>query len=135
MYDRILALFSAVPYAAPSTQGSGGEATMDHSAHLTNTALQKERGEAGVRLLDELVGCHILSAPQQTPRRQRPPHAMGVMLDPETRRPSQRPATDYSVFSLTDVDDLKKQICDLLAETFKAAVEMSVHFQVYSTPI
>ena len=103
---------------------------MDLSAHLTNTALQQERGEAGVRLLDELVGCHVLSSPAQAARRQRPPHAMGMMLDPEARHAPQRQAAEFPVFSKEDIDDLKDQICDLLSETFKAAVEMSVHFQV-----
>ncbi|KAH9944474.1 tubulin-tyrosine ligase [Epithele typhae] len=99
MYDRILALFSAVPY--------------------------KERGEAGVRLLDELVGCHVLSAPQQPRKR----HAMGKMMDPSERHNPRLQVSGPPVFSQDDVADLKAQISDLLAETFKAAVEMSVHFQ------
>ena len=63
MYDRILALFSPVPYVAPFKQATedNGAPGVDLSAHLTNTALQKERGEAGVRLLDELIGCHVLA--------------------------------------------------------------------------
>ena len=103
---------------------------MDLSAHLTNTALQTERGEAGVRLLDELVGCHVLSGPVQLSQRQRPPHAMGRMLDPEARHAAQPRSTQYPIFSKEDVEDLKGQVCSLLSELFKAAVEMSVHFQV-----
>ncbi|KAI0757105.1 tubulin-tyrosine ligase [Daedaleopsis nitida] len=136
MYEHILALFSATPYTAPSKEGSGHVA-MDLSAHLTNTSLQTERGEAGVRLLDELVGCHVLSSPGEAPRRQqpRPPRAMGRMLDPETfhaerkQRAQEAQEARYPTLTGSDVAELKKQICDVLADTFKAAVDMSVHFQ------
>ncbi|CDO72339.1 hypothetical protein BN946_scf184977.g36 [Trametes cinnabarina] len=100
VYDRILALFSAIPYSPPSVRQDGAEEhTVDLAAHLTNTSLQTERGEAGVRLLDELIGCHVLSDP------------------------------GHLAFSHDDISAIKLQISDVLSETFKAAVEMSVHFQ------
>ncbi|KAI0724450.1 hypothetical protein C8T65DRAFT_691499 [Cerioporus squamosus] len=139
MYDRILALFSAVPYNPPSKQSGDGEAAgeLDLAAHLTNTSLQQERGEEGVRLLEELVGCHILSAPHSPPRGQpnRPPRAMGVAMDPETMRAARRqqaeraPHTQYPILTAEDIENLKQQVSEVLAEAFKAAIEMSVHFQ------
>ncbi|RDX55970.1 tubulin-tyrosine ligase [Lentinus brumalis] len=139
MYDRILALFSAVPYTSPSKQGGDAEAVgeLDLAAHLTNTSLQQERGEEGVRLLDELIGCHILSAPHSAPRRQppRPHRAMGVAMDPETMQAARRQQaeraeqTQYTTLTAEDIENLKHQVSEVLAETFKAAVEMSVHFQ------
>ena len=142
MYERILALFSAVPYSPPAKQDSDG-AEMDLAAHLTNTSLQTERGEAGVRLLDELVGCHVLSSPQQSPRKQqpRPPRAMGIVMDPEALRLERRQLaaqareSQYPTLTAEDVEGLKKQVCEVLADTFKAAVEMSVHFQVSTTQL
>ena len=136
MYDRILALFSAVPYKPPSKQSGGGE--VDLAAHLTNTSLQTERGEEGVRLLDELVGCHILSAPQHASRRQQPlpPRAMGVAMDPDTLHAARQQQAEraqgaqYPMLTADDIANLKHQVSEVLAETFKAAVEMSVHFQV-----
>ena len=68
--------------------------------HLTNTSLQKDRGEAGVRLLSELVGCQILS-----------------------------PGWDRELTE-EDVNDLIGQIGQILSEAFKAALENPVHFQV-----
>ncbi|GBE78305.1 Probable tubulin--tyrosine ligase [Sparassis crispa] len=150
MYTRILSLFSAVRYAAPTSAVNDEDAVNgDLAAHLTNTSLQGERGEAGVRLLDELVGCHILSAspsPQEhkqpaPPRHQpRPPRAMGEVLEvdhvrslsqaqvKEARRTAE--ARHLSpVLAQEDIEDIKAQISDVLAETFKAALEMSVHFQ------
>ena len=112
MYERILALFSAVPYSPPAKQDSDG-AEMDLAAHLTNTSLQTERGEAGVRLLDELVGCHILSGgPRATPQRQppRPPRAMGQALDPEAIRSARKSQEQHFVISQNDVEDLKSPI-------------------------
>lgn len=130
VYDRILALFSAVPYASPSRSGDD-TVEIDLSAHLTNTSLQTERGEAGVRLLNELVGCHVLSSSSQ-PRRQQPKprHAMGQAMDVDSINARRAEATKYSTVSAEDVSDIKGQICEVLSETFKAAVEMSVHFQV-----
>ncbi|KAI0704907.1 tubulin-tyrosine ligase [Cytidiella melzeri] len=109
-YDRVLALFSAKPYTSPFALESSSDPT-DISAHLTNTCLQKERSEAGVRLLDELVGCHILSKPGHT------------SIEP------QRNGSNGLVFTEADVADIKKQIGELLGDTFKAALGMSVHFQ------
>ncbi|KII94329.1 hypothetical protein PLICRDRAFT_101449 [Plicaturopsis crispa FD-325 SS-3] len=104
---RILALFSSVPYTTP---GEAVESTnvspldIDLAPHLTNTALQTHRGEEGVRLFDELVGCRILS---------------GVQGSTE----------DASVLTAADVAAVVDQVAEILAETFKAAIETPVHFQ------
>ncbi|KAI0662721.1 tubulin-tyrosine ligase [Cubamyces menziesii] len=128
VYDQILALFSAVPYASPSRpEDDTGE--IDLSAHLTNTSLQTERGEAGVRLLNELVGCHVLSSSQPRRQQPKPRHAMGQAMDVDSINARRAEATKYSTVSAEDVSDIKGQICEVLSETFKAAVEMSVHFQ------
>ena len=74
---------------------------MDLSAHLTNTSLQVERGEAGVRLFDELIGCNILNEPSNT-----------------------------TTLTQEDIEDIKTQMTEILAETFRAAMNMSIHFQV-----
>lgn len=112
-YDRILALFSSSPYASPFALVKDLDNPItDLSAHLTNTSLQTDKGEAGVRLLDELVGCHLLSRP-------------GVSsLD------AQRGQADSPVFTEGDVANLKDQIAEILGDTFTAALGMSVHFQV-----
>ncbi|PCH33551.1 tubulin-tyrosine ligase [Wolfiporia cocos MD-104 SS10] len=146
MYTRILALFSAVPYKPPGA-ASEGTSNLDINenlaAHLTNTSLQTERGEAGVRLFDELIGCHILSGEkpssthieQSQARSQRPPHSMGMAMDATriraakkelaaTAENAQRPALTNE-----DVQDIQSQIANVLTETFKAALDMSVHFQ------
>lgn len=81
------------------------------AAHLTNTSLQMERGEAGVRLLDELVGCHVLRSQFESNGGTSPAHAEDDL-------------------TTQDVEDIKAQIADVLAETFKAALDMSIHFQV-----
>ncbi|KAI9062970.1 tubulin-tyrosine ligase [Trametes sanguinea] len=117
VYDRILALFSAVPYSPPSAQREDAEDyELDLAAHLTNTSLQTERGEAGVRLLNELVGCHVLSSSTST--------AGGQQPDSDESTQNQ-----HRTISPEDISEIKSQISDVLAETFKAAVEMSVHFQ------
>ncbi|KAJ3516777.1 hypothetical protein NLJ89_g899 [Agrocybe chaxingu] len=59
LYNRVLALFSSVPYETLSINTSGE--LLDLRAHLTNTSLQAEHGESNVRLLTELKSCHILS--------------------------------------------------------------------------
>lgn len=92
-----------MPYTPPSDDPHT-PAEMDLSCHLTNTSLQIHRGEAGVRLLDELLGCKILSG---------------------------TPSSDESdVLTEEDFEDIKLQMGEALGETFKAALEMSVHFQV-----
>ena len=96
LYTRILALFSSVPFVLPEA----GDSNPSLTPHLTNTSLQTDRGEAGVRLLDELVGCQILS--QGWDRK----------------------------FTGEDVGGLVNQIGEILSETFKAALENPVHFQV-----
>ena len=110
-YDRILALFSATPFTSPFSLDFSEDPT-DISAHLTNTSLQKIRGEAGVRLFDELVGSHIISKPGHT------------STEP------QRGASEEVVFTEVDIYDIKKQIGELLRDSFQAALGMSVHFQV-----
>ncbi|KAG5654757.1 hypothetical protein H0H81_003765 [Sphagnurus paluster] len=97
LYDRILALFSSVPYTDPIH--SDGKAPIDLTPHLTNTSLQKYNGEEGVRLLDELVGCQILSS------------------------------SDYATFQKEDSASIICQIVEILAETFRAALQNPVHFQ------
>lgn len=106
MYDRVLALFAAVPYVSPTKREDVSDAAahgnIDLTPHLTNTSLQIDRGEEGVHLLDELSGCHILSG-DDTNR--------GGLFTPE------------------DIENIKVQMGAVLAETFKAALEMPIHFQ------
>ena len=103
VYDRILALFAAVPYGPPTFEITNDDEppVVNLAPHLTNTSLQTERGEENVRLLDELAGCKILS-------------------DGGT----------YGAFSHDDHRALIAQIGDVLGETFKAGIEASIHFQV-----
>lgn len=100
LYDRILALFSAVPYVATTT-GSGESPSIDLTPHLTNTSLQIHNGEESVRLLEELIGCRIVSADQ-----------------------------DQLEFKREDTVSITSQMVGILAETFKAALESPIHFQV-----
>ncbi|KAJ6627243.1 tubulin-tyrosine ligase [Mycena sp. CBHHK59/15] len=99
--DKILALFSAVPYVQPATEKDeeGDPLPIDLGPHLTNTSLQTDRGEEGVRLFDELVSCHILSGQQAVE------------------------------FSTVDKKTIIDQMIVVLAETFKAALENPIHFQ------
>ena len=61
---------------------------------------------------------------------------MGIVMDPEALRLERRQLAAqareslYPTLTAEDVEELKKQVCEVLADTFKAAVEMSVHFQV-----
>ncbi|TFY81546.1 hypothetical protein EWM64_g2472 [Hericium alpestre] len=103
LYTRILALFSSLPFKLPASEDAK-DANPNLARHLTNTSLQTHRGEEGVRLLDELVGCHILSD-------------------------SQAKAGLRPLFTSEDVATIQDQIAEVLAETFKAAVETAVHFQ------
>ncbi|EMD41782.1 hypothetical protein CERSUDRAFT_147092 [Gelatoporia subvermispora B] len=148
MYTRMLALFSGTPYVAPTAGEEGTEnvdVNADLAGYLTNTSQQKEHGEASVRLFDELIGCHILP-PHQPGRpdeasaskspQPRPSRAMGVALDAEAVRASRKHETEKrsqaqeeSILTAADVEDIKNQIAEVLGETFKAALEMSVHFQ------
>ncbi|OCH96508.1 tubulin-tyrosine ligase [Obba rivulosa] len=150
MYTRMLALFSATPYVALTADRDGGDdfdVNEDLAAHLTNTSLQTERGEAGVRLFDELIGCHVLSpspatadehSAQAAHSKPQPQvsRAMGEALDadavPAARNEEAEGKHNFqeeSVLSTEDVEDIKSQIAEVLAETFKAALDMSVHFQ------
>ncbi|KAG5644743.1 hypothetical protein DXG03_007872 [Asterophora parasitica] len=76
LYDHILALFSAVPYRDPT-----------------------HKGEEGVRLFNELIGCQIV-------------HAVGS-----------------TTFTKEDHEEIIRQIVAILGETFRAALENPVHFQ------
>jgi hypothetical protein len=105
----MLALFSSKPYALPAP--GGDTLAIDLAPHLTNSSLQTtHRGEEGVRLLDELVGCHILSrgAPDL---------------------PGSDPDSTLTSDHLANIQD---QIADALAETFTAALQSPIHFQVRS---
>ncbi|KAJ3750194.1 tubulin-tyrosine ligase [Lentinula detonsa] len=98
LYNRVLALFSSVPYSVPNAQD---DFQVDLTPHLTNTSLQTHRGEEGVRLLDELVGCHILSENSE----------------------------HHPILTSEDVSDILRQIAVVLADTFKAALENPINFQ------
>ncbi|KAF8559231.1 tubulin-tyrosine ligase [Imleria badia] len=100
MYERILALFSAEPYRAPMR--SDLELTVSLAPHLTNTCLQTHRGEANVRLLDELIGCRIYSGSEES---------------------------SSNLLNTVDVAVIKQQIADALSETFRAALDQPIHFQ------
>ncbi|KAL4243551.1 putative tubulin-tyrosine ligase [Abortiporus biennis] len=137
LYTRILSLFSAVPYTAPDASMDRNDSSqethseMDISAHLTNTSLQTERGEAGVRLFDELVGCQILSSEsssKSSSTRHQPTrgHALGQAI--ETDNP-QSSISSTNILTEEDVKDIKDQMAEILAEVFNAGVDMSVHFQ------
>lgn len=108
MYPRILALFSAVPYSPPVV---GDILPMDLTPHLTNTSLQPYRGDAFVRLLDELVGCHVLPLSW----------------------PLEDDIDEQMTLTVNDLAILKDQMADVLSETFRAALETPVHFQVCSS--
>ena len=97
MCRRILALFSSKSYAAPCRSDGDQTGMVDLTAHLTNTSLQEHRGEEGVRLLSELVGCSVL---------------------------------DGDRFTESDLEDITEQAGDVLADTFRAALDTTVHFQV-----
>lgn len=115
IYTRMLALFSWKPFALPVSAE-----TIDLAPHLTNSSLQTHRlggGEeeedeeekgAVVRLLDELIGCHILS------------HGASA---PDVSDPDSTLTSDH----LANIQD---QIADTLAETFAAALQSPIHFQV-----
>jgi hypothetical protein len=75
---------------------------MDLRPHLTNTSLQTHRGEEGVFLFGELLGCDVFT-PQSAERQIR--------------------------FGEEDAANILDQMCDILADTLRAAVEHPVHFQ------
>ncbi|KAG6381304.1 tubulin-tyrosine ligase family-domain-containing protein [Boletus reticuloceps] len=102
IYERILALFSVEPYHAPMR--SDPEMIVSLTPHLTNTSLQTHRGEECVRLLDELIGCRILSGGKES---------------------------SPNVLSITDVMAIKQQVADALSEAFKAALGQPIHFQAW----
>lgn len=106
LYDRILALFSSEGYSDPNDSEAGNESSLDIDLrpHLTNTSLQSEAGETNVRLLDELEGCHILSGDKT------------------------------GTLKKADITGLISQVRDVLIDTFRAALQNPIHFQV-CTPI
>ena len=89
-------MFSSEPYEPPS-QSTG----TDLKPHLTNTCLQEDHGEQNVRLLDELIGCQILSD------------------DP----------IGGTSFTADDVSAIKDRVGAVACETFKAALQFPIHFQ------
>jgi tubulin---tyrosine ligase len=104
LYTRMLALFSSKHYTPPAPMADD---TIDLAPHLTNTSLQPHSGEEGVRLFDELVGCHILSCGADGPGGE-------------------------SILTLSHLTNIQDQIADALTETFKAALQSPIHFQVRS---
>lgn len=114
LYPQVLALFSAVPYSVPistdSVNDDSSHPVVDLTPHLTNTSLQTHRGdsEEGIRLLDELIGCSVFSTS----------NAVGSN------------SQHGLIFTADDVATIKDQMAIALSETFKAALEMPVHFQV-----
>ena len=105
----MLALFSSKPFALPAP----GD-TIDLAPHLTNSSLQAHRGEDGVRLLDELVGSHILSRGSSIP------DFCLTGSDPD------------STLTSDHLADIQDQVADALAETFTVALQSPIHFQVRS---
>ena len=115
----MLALFSWKPFALPAPAPAPGD-TIDLAPHLTNSSLLQtaRRGEdlegleaCCVRLLDDLVGCHILS------------RGGG---DPDSSLPN-------STLTSAHLANIQDQIADTLAETFAAALQSPIHFQVRSS--
>ena len=100
----MLALFSSKPYTRPAPSADGG---VDLEPHLTNSSLQIHRGEEGVRLLDELVGCHVMSGD------------LGGI--------------PRSILTQAHLENIQDQMADILSETFKAAIQSPIHFQVTFT--
>ncbi|KAF8584494.1 tubulin-tyrosine ligase, partial [Ramaria rubella] len=96
LWPHILALFACVPYSVPSH-----DTVVELAPHLTNTSLQMDRGDAGVRLLNELAGCSVLST-----------HGNGNL-----------------VLSISDIARITDQIAHIVADTFQAALASPVHFQ------
>ena len=84
-----------MPYTSPSSASD-----LDLRPHLTNTCLQDDHDERNVRLLDELVGCRLLSSSSEV------------------------------CFAESDKVSLMNQMEEILANTFEAAVQNPVHFQV-----
>lgn len=102
LYTRVLALFSSLPYTSPGETSLLDKSGMiDLRPHLTNSSLQTELGESNVRLLDELEDCQLASDGN----------------DGATK------------LCRSDIDNLIMQISEVLAETFRAALQNPVHFQ------
>jgi len=122
LYTRMLALFSSKPFALPAPAPAPAPApgdTIDLAPHLTNSSLQQtttRRGEECVRLLDELVGCHILSRGASAT-------APGL---PGGHGHGSNPDSTLTSDHLANIQD---QIADALAETFTAAIQSPIHFQ------
>jgi len=111
LYPRFLALFAAKPYTPPrrsenkdnnDDDDNDAPSPLDLAPHLTNTSLQQECGDENVRLLSELVGSRVISI--------------------EGKGGEQH-------FSEEDVKDITDQVAELLADTFRAAINSPIHFQ------
>ncbi|KAJ7102237.1 tubulin-tyrosine ligase [Mycena belliarum] len=104
LFHEILALFSAVPYTQPIVKEDedGDPLPVDLAPHLTNTSLQTDRGEEGVRLFKELLSCQVLSKPYSMSKSQLGAEDMQAIMD---------------------------QMVGILGETFKAALLNPIHFQ------
>lgn len=89
-----------MPYQEPF-QAADTSSVMDLRPHLTNTCLQEGQDEGNVRLLQELIGSSVLSSPHEK-----------------------------AAITQEDVSNIMKQMEDILRETFTAALQMPVHFQV-----
>lgn len=108
LFPRILALFSSTPYSPPSEKDEGSETL---SAHLTNTALQDSHGEENVRLLQELVGCRLVSCVNSN--------------DKEGEE-----TLDSPILTQNHVDEIIDQVSLTIGEVFEAGLNSGVHFQV-----
>lgn len=93
-------MFSSTAYQHLDSESIEDSSEIDLKAHLTNTSLQTELGESNVRLLDELEGCTILSDKK------------------------------LQTFTKAAISTLITQIKDILVETFRAALQNPIHFQV-----
>jgi tubulin--tyrosine ligase len=104
---HFLALFAGADYAELH-RNLEAERDMDLRAHLTNTSLQIPTPESpdpndNVRLLSEMVGTPVLS------------------LDGGERKLADK-----------DLETITQMVYQALADTFRAALESPVHFQVCS---
>lgn len=104
---HFLTLFASAAYAHPQ-RDSDAESGVDLRAHLTNTSLQTPSPENpdpndNVRLLAEMIGTPILS---------------------------KEGGGNGRTLSAEDVEVITGLVYETLADTFRAALESSVHFQV-----
>ncbi|KAF8309555.1 hypothetical protein DL93DRAFT_2062864 [Clavulina sp. PMI_390] len=105
---HFLALFAGASYKPPKrdVDEDGSSTELDLTAHLTNTSLQTPTSDNpdpndNVRLLSEMVGSPILSSTVE----------------------------ESNTLTQEDVDLITRLVYETLADTFRAALESSVHFQ------